>query len=212
LGVARAERADVLTYRLSSSLSPADEFNITLTHAYGYYVISPKAVSLGIRQRYSGIEASWSPDFVHTVDAVLSYTAFSDDNSRWEAILGPRRAVLRSGKLNADLGVLSLWEGFEKRVNNGYYDPELYQLYALRGFAYWKMSDDDGVSATALIGLQKDDTMDSFRSAMSLDLEGTFGLYRDWMLKVRAGATNNLRQATGAFRAVIGSISLTRRF
>lgn len=212
IGIARAEGSDRVTHRVMADLRPGDGISIKLTRDYGYYLISPRTVSSGIRQGYNGIEASWSPDFVYTVDAVLSYTTFSDDNARWEAILGPRMAVLRSGKMNIDVGVLGLWDGFDKTLNHGYYNPEMYQLYAVRGFSYRKLSDDDGVSAMALVGLQKDNTMNGFRSAVSLDLEGTFGIYRDWMLKVRGGLTNNLREAASAYRAVIASIALTRRF
>ena len=212
LGIARAEGSDIVTHHIMADLRPEDGLSIKLTHDYGYYLISPRTISIGIRQGYNAIEASWSPDFVYTVDTVLSYTTFSDDNARWEAILGPRMAVLRSGKMNIDVGVLGLWDGFDKTLNDGYYNPELYQLYAVRGFTYWKLSDDDGVSAMALVGLQKDNTMNGFRSAISLDLEGTFGLYRDWMLKIRGGITNNLRQTTATYRAVIASVALTRRF
>jgi tetratricopeptide (TPR) repeat protein len=212
LGIARAESSDMVTHHIMADLQPGDGLSIKLTRDYGYYLISPRTVSIGIRQGYNGIEASWSPDFVYTVDAVLSYATFSDDNARWEAILGPRMAVLRSGKINIDIGILGLWDGFDKTLNHGYYDPEMYQLYAVRGFSYWKLSDDDGVSAMALVGLQKDNTMNGFRSAISLDLEGTFGIYRDWMLKTRGGLTNNLREATATYRAIIASIALTRRF
>ena len=54
------------------------------------------------------------------------------------------------------------WFGFDEELDNGYYDPDLYQSYMATGLAYWKISDDDGITVATDLGAVKDDDMDDF--------------------------------------------------
>ena len=47
---------------------------------------------------------------------------------------------------------------------------------------------------------------------MNTSVEATFGIYREWVLKVQGGATNNRRVDSGAFRGTSGGVVLLRRF
>jgi len=213
LGGASAEgKVRFPTYNVSADFQVSDELKVRLEKDYGYYVVSPRTVSIGIRRDANTLQLTWNPDLNYTIDTNFSYDTFSDDNTLWEILLGPRRAVLRSEKLNLDIGVNAWWFGFDEDFNNGYYSPELYQRYMVSGFSYWKINDDNGVSFILSLGIQKDDTMDHFRFGADASVEGTFGLYRDWMFKIKGAATNNMRQATGAFRALTIGAALTRRF
>ncbi len=82
---------------------------------------------------------------------------------------------------------------------------------SITDFLYWKINHNNGVSVTGGIGIHKDDSMDGFRMTYDASFDGTFGIYSDWMLKVRGGITHNLRRGE-AFEAYTLGASLTRRF
>lgn len=211
-GSGSADGDERFIYRLGADLWPRDGLALRLEREQDLYAVSPRAVSLGIERRANRIAATWAPDLRHTVELAASLDSFSDGNDRWEAEVAPRRAVWRSQRVNLDLGVAGRWFGFDKDPDNGYYAPRSYQRYALTAFGYWKISDDDGVSVVLSAGAHKDNTMDSFRFGGDLLVEGFFGLYRDWMLNVRAGLTQNARDASGAFHSRLLELVLTRRF
>jgi hypothetical protein len=47
---------------------------------------------------------------------------------------------------------------------------------------------------------------------MNSSVEATFGIYREWMLKVQGSVTNNRRLDSGAFQGTSGGVVLLRRF
>jgi hypothetical protein len=126
--------------------------------------------------------------------------------------LAPRRALLRTQRLNLDLGVSGRWFGFDQDPGNGYYAPSRYERYAVTAFTYWKISDDDGVSVTFSYGPYKDNTMSGFRSGGDIVAEGFFGLYRDWFVDVKADLSRYGGGATGGYSSRLFNISITRRF
>ncbi len=212
VGVADAESDEKFIFGAGLDYHPVDNVNLRLETDYGFYVISPRTLDLGIRRSHNRAQLDWEPDLEHTVILALGYSHFSDDNDSWEVIAAPRRAVLRREKINLDIGVRGTWYGFEEQLDNGYYDPDLYQSYMLTNLAYWKISDDDGVSVALDMGFVKDDEMDDFRFGWGLSVEGIFGLYRDVMLRVGASLFNNQRTAGGAFEAYEVHAALTCRF
>jgi tetratricopeptide (TPR) repeat protein len=212
LGVADAEDKTRPAYGVGLDYQPLDNLYLRAARDYDFYVISPRSVSLGVRRGANRLLSVWEPHLLCTVVTELGYDDFSDDNNRWGATLAPRRSVLRSENFNIDLGVRGDWYGFEDDFDHGYYDPELYQSYMATGFGYWKISDDDGVSVALDAGAIKDDTMDNFRFGWGTNVEGTFGLYRDVMLKLGGGVSRNSRQEGGAFRAFNVYAALTFRF
>jgi hypothetical protein len=120
---------------------------------------------------------------------------------------------LRSEKFNLDLGVTCRWYGYkEQNLNNGYWDPELYQSYLITGYGYWKINENNAISLVVSGGIQKDDTVNTFREGFDANVRGIFGIYRDWMLVVSGGLTHNIQQRTGAYDGVSAGAWLTRRF
>nr|AMK59174.1 tetratricopeptide repeat domain protein [uncultured bacterium UPO43] len=215
-GGAQAEERDIFSYGAELEFDPGDTLALRLSRDYDFYAISPRALSLGIRRADNRLRASWNPDPQYFVDAEASYATFSDDNDRWEVALAPRRAVLRTQRLNLDLGVSAWLFGFSDQPGHGYYDPDLYQRYVTTAHGYWKLSDDDGISVVLALGGHKDDSMGGFRFSGDVVTEGTFGLYDDWMLKVRAAFLHNGRSQAGTgggdYEAWWVGASLTRRF
>jgi tetratricopeptide (TPR) repeat protein len=200
------------TGSLMIDLDPADGMNLKIAYEYGYYLISPRAISLDVRHSNYFLEMNWRPNLRHTIVAWVTYDDFSDDNSKFAVILAPRRSILRGRDFNLDLGVRAWLFNFDKDLNNGYYDPDSYESYMATAFASWPLDRNNVISLSGAAGMLKDSYMDSFEFGWGADLEGTFGIYHDWMLRVYASITNNQRQAAGAFDAYRGGLTLLRRF
>lgn len=205
------EESEFWLYRLGLELQPRDELRLRLERDRDLYALSPRAVSVGVKRNANRLLAQWQPDLRWFVEALADYSTLSDDNERWELVLAPRRAVLRSERFNLDLGVSTWWFGFDKDLDHGYYDPGTYQRHALTGFGYWKLSDDDGVSLIVGVGVQKDEEMSGYRFGEDVALEGIFGLYRDWLLRVALGWADRDQQS-GSFDGFSAQAALTRRF
>src|SRR5512139_2048855 len=159
IGGGTAEGDGRFIYEVGADMQPADELAMRLSRRQDLFAVSPRAAKLGIERRANTVDATWAPDLRWTLASHLAYDTFSDGNERWEAELAPRRAFLRTQRLNLDLGVSGRWFGFDRDPGNGYYAPSLYQRYAPTVFTYWKISDDDGVSVAFSYGPYKDDAM-----------------------------------------------------
>ena len=217
LGGARPGAADVQrgsrigTYQLYLDLDPADNIALRLERKRALYDLSPRAVSLGIVQNGNLLSAHWRPDLRWFVDGQAGWSDFSDDNQKWQLVLAPRRAVVRHEHFNLDLGVSGEWFGFDRNLNNGYYDPEFYRRYAMTAFSYWKIDDDNGISAALSLGWHKDESMPSYKFGEDVVVEGFFGIYRDWYLRMHAGYAERYQQA-GSYDGLSLSAALMRRF
>ena len=212
VGGGRAEGDNTFVYEVGADLEPVDTLAMRLAHRQDLFAVSPRAAKLGIERRATTLDATWTPDLRWTLASRVGYDTLSDGNDRWEAQLAPRRAVLRSQRLNLDLGVSGRWFGYDTDPGNGYYAPSSYRRYAATVFTYWKLSDDDGVSATFSYGPYKDNTLSGYRSGGDVVLEGFFGLYRDWYLNVKAGLSDYGGGTTAGYRSNQFELSLTRRF
>jgi tetratricopeptide (TPR) repeat protein len=199
-------------YEVGADIQPMDELAVRLSRRQDLYAVSPRATRLGIEQHANTLDATWTPDLRYTIASHFAYDTYSDGNKRWEAELAPRRALLRTQRLNLDLGVSGRWFGFDQDPGNGYYAPSRYERYAVTAFTYWKISDDDGVSVTFSYGPYKDNTMSGFRSGGDIVAEGFFGLYRDWFVDVKADLSRYGGGATGGYSSRLFNISITRRF
>ena len=193
---------------------PFEGLQLRLDADHDYYAVSPRALSRGIRRYGNLLTATWqAPDLRHTVVVSGGYDIFSDGNKRYVVVVEPRRAVLRSQYLNLDLGVSGRWSGFEHDLNNGYYDPNLYEQYLVVAYGYIKLSDDDGISFTVAPGVNKDDRQKHYTFSGYVNAEATFGISRDWQLRIAGGAglSIGVAEATTYHRAY-SLVRLLRRF
>ena len=212
IGQGNADGKSNAIYEVGADLQPADEFNMRLSRRQDLFAVSPRAADLGIQRRANTLAWSWQPNLRYTVDGQFSFDSFSDGNARWEADLAPRRAFVRSQRWNLDLGVGLRTFGFSKDPGNGYYAPRMYERYSLNAYAYRKIDDDNGISISASVGPWKDNTMTTYRLGDDVAIEGYFGLYRDWMLNVRAVFSHYGGEAAGGYRSSAYSAVLTKRF
>jgi tetratricopeptide (TPR) repeat protein len=212
LGAADADGdRQLASYRVGLDAWVGDQWRFRIERDYGFYVISPRTVGLGIRRGANQAEVVWEPAIEYHVTVLAGHATFSDGNERWEVVVAPRRAVLRSQHLNLDLGLRAWWYGFDRDLDNGYYDPAFFQRYSVTAFAYWKLADNHGVSAIASLGAGKDDAARGFDFAGEALLAATFGIFSDWQLRLAAAYSYN-RLPSGAFDGVSASVALTRRF
>ncbi|WP_027715012.1 tetratricopeptide repeat protein [Desulfuromonas sp. TF] len=202
---------DYWIYRVRADLRPADYVDLILERERELYALSPRAVSEEVRRTANRARILWRPGLRYTVDLTAGYDTFSDGNRRWEAILAPRRQVLRTGSFNLDLGVATWWFGFDEDLDHGYYDPGTYQRHALTAFGYWKIGDDHGLGLTAGLGVQKDEEMSGYRFGEDVALEGIFGIFSDWMLRTSLSYADR-DQESGSFDGFSAQVKLTRRF
>jgi tetratricopeptide (TPR) repeat protein len=198
--------AAMLEYR------PSDELNLKIGADRNFHAVSPRALSLDITRTQETASATWRPDMTYTIEMRGIHAGFSDGNELWEAGFAPRASVVRNEDYNLDLGVSARWFTFDDELGNGYYDPAGYQQYLLTSFSYIKLSGDSGLSIVVAPGVHKDESMDSFKFSGNFAAEGTFGLYDDWMLKVRAGYVDNIGVSSKSYRRMEGGLSITRRF
>lgn len=202
---------DFTPYEIALGLRPGDSTELSLLRSRDLYALSPRAVALEVMRNHNELAASWRPDHRHVVEATASYDDLSDGNSRQRLVLAPRRAVLRTGEFNADLGVYLDWWGFDRDLPNGYYDPESYQRYAGTLFGYWKISEDSGLSMVGSAGFHKDDEMDDFQLGSDIALELSAGLYKDWMSVLHFDYSDRF-QESGSYDGWSVDLSVTRRF
>ncbi len=203
---------DIFAYRVASHWFPLDELKIDFQRQVDFFPISPRTLSEDIRIGENVARFNWTPNLQDTVDAFFSFDTLSDNNSRWQAAVAPRTSVWRTQALNLDLGLSAWLLSYDKSLQDGYYDPKLYQRYLATSFWYWKISDRDGLGVILGLGAQKDEQMRDFEFGGSVDAEGTFTLSREWLLKINAGAFHNVRTIAGGFDAFQTGVTVTRRF
>jgi tetratricopeptide (TPR) repeat protein len=209
-GRAKADDRTRLAYEWSAALT-SDHVQVTASRESGFFVVSPRTVALGLERTTDRVHLGWSPSLRYYVSVDAAHDALSDGNDRWDILLAPRRAVTRTQRLNLDLGLQARHLSTARNLENGYYDPSRYESYSVVAFPYWKVSENAGIGALAAVGVQRDDTSE-FGLMGNAATEATFGIYRDWMLKLNGSVTVNNRLASGAFRGYGGQLVLVRRF
>lgn len=212
LGQARPDVHRLTTYGAFARFVPADSFAASVERTSGFAAISPRTAGLGLTRVSHRAQVDWTPFMRYQLALEGLYEDLSDGNTRWEVFVSPRAVLARTEHLNFDLGLLLHQFGARQNLDNGYYDPRRYEYYSVVFSPYWKASENIGIGVSAGLGGQRDDSTRAFRLGSNASVEGTFGIYRRWMLKAHASTTNNQRLDSGAFRGVGGGLTLLRRF
>lgn len=216
-GYAGTEKAEDLpaafTYEVEARVTMNDSFYFTMSRDVEYFLISPRAVSLGIQVRANQLNFQWEPGLRSDIPLHLQYETLSDGNSRWEVRLAPRYVYKRTSRLNLDIGASAWIFGYRNEsVANGYWSPRLFQSYMGIVYGYWKLGENSGIDFRGEAGMLKSDDMDRSRFGWSVDVQGVFGIYRDILLKLRGTYLHNSFRENRFFTAYLLSISLEMRF
>jgi tetratricopeptide (TPR) repeat protein len=212
LGQSRTTDDQLTSYAATVQFAATDALRVAVERRLGYAAFSPRTVSLGLTRLAHRAEIAWTPAARFHLAVAGSYDQLSDANTRWELSVSPRAALARTQRLNLDVGAQFYQFRVAKDLEHGYYDPARYEFYSAVLAPYWKLSENLGVSFAAGIGPQRDSSSSSYTLGMNTSAEATFGIYREWVLKVQGGATNNRRVDSGAFRGTSGGVVLLRRF
>ena len=189
----------------------SDEWRFQFLNLRDFQLVSPRSLSLDITRIDTTAQLTYTPDLSWTLVGLAEEAEISDGNRLLHANFSPRRAVLRTQDWNIDLGVTGNWFGYSFTPEHGYYSPSFYQQYLVDAFVYYKLSDEDGISLVVSLGALKDNVLHNFRLSNNYAVEATFGMLSDWMVKLRAGYTNN-GAVSGIFSAENVGLTLVRRF
>lgn len=212
LGQSEADGTESLTrFKVGGRFRMSDSIALELVHSRDRVAISPRTLSLGLNRHSTEARIELSPSVSNYLEFAVSRQHFSDDNRRTGIVGAWRNATVRSQNWNIDLGASGGWTGFRDQNGNGYYAPDRYRYLALTVGAYWKITDDDGISINVAAGGQKDENMSDVEFYGDASIEGIFGIYRDWMLRLKA-AYSDRQQQTGGFDATQVSALIERRF
>jgi hypothetical protein len=210
-GSSALEGGNTGLWQLRGSARFTDDFAGTLIVDRDRVAASPRSLSLDITRTGGELQLHFTPGLRWTGDAWLRRDAYSDDNSRTDATLALRRAVLRRPKFSLDLGGVAEHMHYDFDPGHGYYAPDNYRRYGLTAHAYVGLGYETGLSLHAVLGRQRDETFSSWKSANDFDVAFMTGTLSKWETKVFA-ACSQRAQATGAYEAISFGVQLTRRF
>lgn len=183
-------------------------FNLTFGKKSDYFLVSPRTALLKLKYVSDMCSLYWDmKKFILAVDG--SYDILSDKNKRWVLRVFPRYVLSRTSRLNLDIGVRGTWMEYEKDMNNGYWDPKLFQSYMMTVLGYWGLSIHSGISFQLYSGILKDDRMDDFKIGYGIDTHGIFRIYKNIILDLQFSYINNMiRQSINIYRAVLVGVGL----
>lgn len=211
-GYATSGADHLVTSLAGVQVRAGDRLQFSVEREFGYVAISPRAASLGLTQVAHRALVDWTPSLRDRVALDVLYQELSDGNRRWELTLTPRHSMVRTSRLNLDLGVSAYRLETDLDLDHGYYDPRRYEQYSAVVYPYFKFSENVGLSLSGGFGVQRDIATTGFQPGGTVGGEATFGIYEPWVLRVSSIATVNRRLESGGFRGFSASVSLIRRF
>lgn len=210
-GIAGTDQDVSPAYNFRLSYWPSDSLKISTINEFEYYIVSPLSVDRNVRRFLNRVVFNYQPFIGYYLNGWASLNFFTDDNWQWEAYINPRKEILRTQYLNFDIGASGYWFGFDKDLDNGYFDPGFYQRYLGHGYGYVKIDDDHGIAFSGGAGVQEDDISNDFKFSGEASAELFIGIYKQWHLRL-GGSYFNTRLQTGAFNAFAFHITLANRF
>jgi tetratricopeptide (TPR) repeat protein len=180
--------------QLALSHQASDTFGYALSVDRDRVAASPRALSLGVMRTGAAANLQWQPSLRDAVTTRLGFDDFNDGNRRHTLDAEYRRAFHRGPRANLDLGAQLEWQGNSRDTGNGYYSPDRYVRLAPMASSYIKLSEEAGLYLAAAVGVQRDDTFDSWKRASDVSAELTLGIFTRWQLVARAGYSERLNE------------------
>ena len=214
LGTSRIETAndghdDATIGHLALSQYASDAFSYTLTFDRDRVDASPRALT--VLRNGATADQRGTPNLRDTVAARLAFGDFDDGNQRDNALVTWTHAVTRSDHVMFDLGVQGEWQHNSDNTGNGYYSPDRYTRIAPMASAYISFNQDAGLYLSTALGVQRDETFDSWKRAFDVNAELSLGIFREWLLVARAGYSQRLNQL-GHYEGTTVGLELRYRF
>ena len=180
LGRSDSKAGDETTGLLRVDQRASDDFSFSAGFDRNRLGISPRSVSLGLMRDQWWAQARYTPGYRWTFDAAVSFEDINDGNRRSDWQFAARRAIIRTQSLQFDLGAEVQWFGFDTDPGNGYYAPDNYRRAALTASAYFPINDNIGLYARAGVGMQRDESFSSWKSANDISVEWVTGIFSDF--------------------------------
>jgi tetratricopeptide (TPR) repeat protein len=198
-------------WRAYGSALFSDSFSGSLLVERDRVSASPRSLSLGLTRQGAELHLRFTPDMNWTGDLWARSDDYSDDNTRTDLVLALRRAAIRKPKLILDLGGVVERMHYDSYSLNGYYAPDDYRRYGLTAHAYVGLGRERGLSLHAVLGRQRDELFDGWRSANDVDATLILGALSKWETRVTV-AYSQRAQNIGAYEGYSVSAVITRRF
>jgi len=180
--------------RLALTHQASDALRYALAIGRDRIAFSPRALSLGVIADSATADLRWTPGFRDTLAMQVAFDDFSDGNRRHALSADYRHAVYRGGMVSLDLGGQAEWQRYRERTDNGYYSPRRYARIAPLLGSYFQLGDEAGLYLQATLGVQRDDSFDSWKRAADVSAEFTLGIYSHWQLVATAGYSQRLNE------------------
>lgn len=195
---------------------PGDRLELRLLAERDLLLASPRASSLGIGRHRGRMMLDGQLGNRGFLAAEFNHDRYDDGNQSDELLLGPRFAVARNAAYNLDLGVRGHWLRHDLNAGSGYYAPADFRRYWATASFYYKLSENSGLGLAAGFGVERDVALDSgYRQGGDASIEGTFGIFRDWQLRVWGGAGGRLDSAafqSDTYHGRSAGLEILRRF
>lgn len=189
----------------------SDAFAVRVRGQRDRVINSPRSVSLDILREGARVDTEWRPSLRDVARGSIGAYRLTDGNDQLTADADYRRAVYRSERANVDIGAQAEWTSYSRDPGNGYYSPDRYIRLAPLVSAYIKLGDDAGLYLQGVVGIQRDDSFDSWKRASDATVEFTWGIFDKWQLAARAGYSERLNEF-GRYEGVNAGLALRYRF
>ncbi|WDE97925.1 hypothetical protein PQO03_19040 [Lentisphaera profundi] len=173
---------------LRGDLRISDQLSVYSSYRRRYFDVSPRSVSLNIRN--NSYEAGFTSQYKveHFVRFSAGYDDLSDGNGRYRFALSHSQPLLRRLKYDLDVGPMIIIYGFNNdEEENGYYDPGFYQRYSLMLWGQYEIDATKQFNANFALGVHRDEDMNSFEPGGDISGQFLMGIQTDVFFKVQAG-------------------------
>ncbi|MDD7986804.1 tetratricopeptide repeat protein [Lentisphaera marina] len=165
-----------------------DQLSSYISYRRRYFDISPRSVSLNIRN--NSYETGFTSQYKleHFVRFSMGYDDLSDGNGRYRLVASHSQPLLRRLKYDLDIGPMALFYGFDNdEEDHGYYDPGFYQRYTMMLWGQYEIDETKQVNANLALGIHRDEDMNSFEPGGDVSAQFLMGLQTDVFFKTQAG-------------------------
>ncbi len=203
------ESGNAMIGRLQFMQRASDAFRYTLTLDRDRVAQSPRALT--VMRNGLAADLHWAPTLRDTFDAHIAHDDFDDHNRRFSALASYARGVYRGEHASLDLGLQAEAQHDTRNTARGYYSPNRYQRYAATASSYIPLGEEAGLSLSAALGKQKDETFTSWKRAFDISGALTVGIFTHWQLVAHAAYSQRLNQF-GHYQGTSVGLNLRYRF